>query len=199
MFVLILLSLATCLTIKHSSLRTLFGDFSKISFSNLIPIWIIRFKSGGFGWFWLASRRFPILTRITSVPKYEKEAKCASHIQKNSQIEYQPHALLNLHSSLPAAQRSRLLVEGLENQLLNLTGCIRSLLLTLLLLLLLLLHLLHHLPRPTHTHLLLEVRCHFESGRGSATLLQRGGPTRKAREPAFVVNMEWHNQSVEDA
>jgi hypothetical protein len=55
----------------------------------------------------------------------------------------------------------------------------------LLLLLLLLLPLLHHLP--THAHLLLEVRCHFENGRGSATLLQGGGPTRKACEPTLVV------------
>jgi hypothetical protein len=67
------------------------------------------------------------------------------------------------------------------------------------LLLLLLLHLLHHLPRSAHAHLLLEVRRHFESGRGSATLLQRGGPTRKALEPAFVVNVKGHNQSVEEA
>ena len=48
--------------------------------------------------------------------------------------------------------------------------------------------LLHHLP--AHAHLLLEIRCHFEGGRGRATLLQGGGPTRKAREQALVVNME---------
>jgi hypothetical protein len=90
---------------------------------------------------------------------------------------------------LPAAQRSRLLVQGLENHILNLTLCAwRTLGRALLLLLLLLLPLLHHLP--AHAHLLLEIRCHFEGGRGRATLLQGGGPTRNAREQALVVNME---------
>ena len=30
-------------------------------------------------------------------PKYEMEVKRVSHTQKNSQVEYQPDALLNLH------------------------------------------------------------------------------------------------------
>jgi hypothetical protein len=88
---------------------------------------------------------------------------------------------------LPAAQWARLLVQGLVNHILDLTLRVwwtlgRALLL------LLLLPLLHHLP--AHAHLLLEIRCHFEGGRGRATLLQGGGPTRKAREQALVVNME---------
>ena len=124
-------------------------------------------------------------TKIRSVMKLAHWGrKCKSHSPGNSQIEYQPHTLLDWHPSLPAAERTRLLVQGLENQVLDLGGCVRTLLLALLLLLLLLLllHLLHH-SRSAHAHLLLEVRRHFESGRGRATLLQRGGPTRMARDP----------------